>query len=407
MMATDGFTQGTGSEWPAARRESRPWKQLSRAGSRADRTLSEITVTIPALLAPQTLVLTARQTTALESATRELTALDHSSGKVLRSLSLLLLRSESVASSKIEMLDATIDDYARALHGSKANSSAVAMVAATKALSVMIDGLPIGGAIDAEIILRAHHSLMSSDDDERTYAGQFRTMQNWVGGSDYSPIGALYIPPPPDLVVACIDDLVNFINRDDLPALAQAAIAHAQFETIHPFTDGNGRIGRALINSILRRRGATRHVVAPLATVLVAQRDRYFNALNAYRDGSLDPILDLMTMAAEVSTREAQATAMRLEAIPTEWADAVGKVRRDSTTARLLPMLLENPILSTEDVITLTGATPSRAYAAVERLALAGVLEPLTTRVRNQVWGARLVLDELDGLNNRIARLHS
>lgn len=111
-----------------------------------------------------------------------------------------------------------------------------------------------------------------------------------------------------------------------------------------------------------------------------------------------------MTMAAEVSTREAQATAMRLEAIPAEWADVVGKVRRDSTTAQLLPLLLENPILSTEDVIALTGATPSRAYAAVERLASAGVLEPLTTRVRNQIWGARLILDELDGLTNRISR---
>jgi len=403
-MATERLTDMAGPGWPPARRESRPWKQLAGAGSRADRTTSEVTVTIPALLAQQTLSLSAHQTTALESATRELTALDHSSGRVLRSLSLLLLRSESVASSKIEMLDAAVDDYARALHGSKANSSAVAMVAATKALSVMIDGLPIGGVINAELILRAHHSLMSSDGDERSYAGQFRTMQNWVGGSDYSPLGTLYIPPPPDLIVACIDDLVDFINRDDLPALAQAAIAHAQFETIHPFTDGNGRIGRALINSILRRRGATHNVVAPLATVLVAQRDRYFDALNAYRDGSLDPILDLMTMAAEVSTREAQATAMRLEAIPAEWADVVGKVRRDSTTAQLLPLLLENPILSTEDVIALTGATPSRAYAAVERLASAGVLEPLTTRVRNQIWGARLILDELDGLTNRISR---
>ena len=98
---------------------------------------------------------------------------------------------------------------------------------------------------------------MQDDPGEVRYAGRIRDMQNWIGGSDYSPRDALYVPPPPETVEGYLDDLIRFANRNDLPVLSQAAVAHAQFESVHPFTDGNGRIGRALINAILRRRGAT------------------------------------------------------------------------------------------------------------------------------------------------------
>ena len=104
------------------------------------------------------------------------------------------------------------------------------------------------------------------------------------------PRGALYIPPP-ETVPGYMDDLVTFADRSDMPALLQAAIAHAQFESIHPFTDGNGRIGRALINAILRRRGATTRVVVPLASALVARRENYFDVLGSYRSGDLAPLV--------------------------------------------------------------------------------------------------------------------
>jgi hypothetical protein len=104
---------------------------------------------------------------------------------------------------------------------------------------------------------------MHNDPLESAAAGELRTVQNWMGGSGFSPRGALYIPPPAETVPGYMDDVVTFADRSDMPALLQAAIAHAQFESIHPFTDGNGRIGRALINTILRRRGATTRVVVP------------------------------------------------------------------------------------------------------------------------------------------------
>ena len=137
------------------------------------------------------------------------------------------------------------------------------MVAATTALDTMIDDIGRRGQIELAAITSAHEALMQDDTIEASYAGRLRDMQNWIGGSDYSPRGALYVPPPPATVQGYMDDLLAFANRDDLPALVQAAIAHAQFESIHPFTDGNGRIGRALINTVLRRRKATTRVVVP------------------------------------------------------------------------------------------------------------------------------------------------
>jgi Fic family protein len=148
------------------------------------------------------------------------------------------------------------------------------MVAATTALEALLTDTDHRGRIEADALLAAQAALVADDPSERLYAGRWRDMQNWIGGSDYSPRSALYVPPPPETVTAYMNDLLVFANRDDLPVLAQAAVAHAQFESIHPFTDGNGRIGRALINAILRRRRATSRVVVPLAS-LVAHRDRY------------------------------------------------------------------------------------------------------------------------------------
>jgi len=162
------------------------------------------------------------------------------------------------------------------------------MVAATTALDEMIDDVAPGGGVNLPMITSAHLALMRDDRGESRYAGRLRDMQNWIGGSDHSPRGALYVPPP-ETVADYLADLLVYLNRDDVPALVQAAIAHAQFESIHPFTDGNGRIGRALINTVLRRRGVTTRVVIPLASALVAHRDRYFDLLTDYRGGTVRP----------------------------------------------------------------------------------------------------------------------
>lgn len=390
--------------WPAHRHEARPWQQRQRGGSRDDRTMTEVTVALPPSIAARTVPVGAALAAEMEEALAEIVALDQAHAEQLDALGILLLRTESVASSKIELVEAGVDDYARALHGSQANSSATSMVAATTALGALLEDTDHDGRIQTDALLAAHRALMINDPSECGYAGRWRDMQNWIGGSDHSPRNALYVPPPPETVPAAIADLLMFANRDDVPVLAQAAVAHAQFESIHPFTDGNGRIGRALINAILRRRRATTRVVVPLASALVAHRDRYFEMLGAYRTGRLEPLISSFATASRIAAAESRLTARRLAEAPDEWADLLGRVRAGSAADKLLALLPVRPVLSADDACGAIDAPASSVYAAIERLHEAGVLRPLTHRKRNQVWGASLILDELDDLGLRIAR---
>ncbi|BBY23157.1 Fic family protein [Mycobacterium stomatepiae] len=390
--------------WPSHGAERRPWTQTQRGGTREDRTLHSVTVSLPPYIAKIDATIDADIAVELEAAMSEISRLDSTHGTDLEALSTLLLRTESVASSKIERVEASLDDYARALHGGRGNSSAVSMVAATTALNEMIASVDQDAPVQISAILRAHEALMREDPTEAQHAGQIRTVQNWIGGSDYSPRDALYVPPPPDTVPAYLDDLMEFANRTDIPVLIQAAIAHAQFESIHPFTDGNGRIGRALINTIFRRRGATTRLVVPLASALVAHRERYFGALNTYRAGDVRPLVVTFANSSRAAAAESRTTAQRLVEIPVEWRNMVGSIRRHSATEKLLLLLPSTPIISSDHVASLLDAPRSSVFAAIKRLHDAGVLRPLTDRKRDQVWGASLVLDELDDLGRRIER---
>jgi len=364
--------------------------------------LTEVTVWLPPQIAELRLPLAPELSSTIEQAVRDIAVLDSGHGKNLNPLGVMLLRTESVASSKIEHVEADVSDYARALHGMKSNPSAVSMANATVALDHLIGSVHDGAEVTLDAILRAHKTLMSDDPSEAAYAGRVRGVQNWIGGSDHAPRNALYVPPPPETVDAYLDDLIRFINRTDLSAMAQAAIAHAQFESIHPFTDGNGRIGRALVNTVFRRRGVTEQVVVPLASALVARKDDYFDLLTDYRLGHPEPIIAAFARASAIAARESRATAARMEDFPQGWRDAVGTVRAGSSVARLLELLPQAPVFSAEEAEAALGVGTSALYRGVDRLVQAGVLRPLTTRKRNQVWGVGDTLDELDDLSSRI-----
>lgn len=365
--------------------------------------LRSVEVAIPPLIADLPLSLDSGVATAVERATMQIRDLDLAYGAHLTSLGALLIRTESVASSKIEHIRAGMDDYARALHGARSNSSAVAMVAATDALRTMMESVSRAQQIDTGTILQAHRLLMVDDPAERAFAGLLRPMQNWIGGSDYSPRGALFVPPPPELVPQYLADLVRFVARNDLPAIAQAALAHAQFESIHPFTDGNGRIGRALINVVLRRRGATSTVVVPIASVLLARREQYFELLTAYRRGEITDLIETFAEAAGIAAAQSKITAGRLADLPAHWHESAGRPRQGSAMTAILAELPTHPIATAEELTTLTGAARSSVFDAVSRLVAAGILRPLTERKRDQVWAAADILAELDDLDQRIA----
>ncbi|MGM0619256.1 MAG: Fic family protein [Actinomycetota bacterium] len=364
--------------------------------------LREVTVSLPPHIADADVALASDVVATMEEATREVVALDHERGAELQALGAILLRTESVASSKIERVEASTADYAGALHGNRSNVAATAMAAATTAIAALITSVDGGKPLRLEAALDAHRVLMLDDPTERVYAGRLRDVQNWIGGSDHSPRNALFVPPPPGTVADYMSDLVAFANRDDMPVLAQAAIAHAQFESIHPFTDGNGRIGRAVINTVLRRRGTTSRVIVPIASALVAHRDRYFDLLDEYRTGHVQPLVLAFSTATRIAAAEARVTADRVVELPARWRTVLGPVRTSSATDRLLNRLPDLAAFTAEDAHDDIGGPLSSTYTAIERLADAEIIRPLTDRKRNQVWGVAAILDELDDLGVRI-----
>lgn len=191
----------------------------------------------------------------LVEASHEIARFDDELGIELAPFSAVLLRSESVASSKIEKLSASAKTISLAELGDPSHRNANIIVANVAAMRAAIN---LADRLDTDAILAIHKALLGNEHPD--WAGEWRHEQVWIGGNDFSPHGAAFVPPHHTRVPAAIDDLVHFISDSDLPPLAIAAIAHAQFETIHPFPDGNGRVGRAIIHSIPKARGLTRHV---------------------------------------------------------------------------------------------------------------------------------------------------
>ena len=388
-------------DWPPHRYEVRPWRQRSPRGASADRRVREVTVALPPYIGDLEVPLDRPLRAMTTASAGDLSHLDLVHGRTLSALNHLQLRTEAVDSSKIEDVDASLADYGRALLGVGASSSAVSMASATTALTRMIDDADASRTIRADAILTAHRELFRRNPVEADRAGTFRSTQNWVGGSDYSPRGTLHVPPPPETVPAYLDDLFAFANREDLPAVAQAAIVHAQFESIHPFIDGNGRIGRALIHAILRRRRATRHLTVPIASALVAHRESYFGALDAYRGGNTQRIIAMLATAVRVSTAESWVTATTMRAIRAQWGVALPQARPGQPLFRLLDLLTDEPIINVEVVADGLAVPPAVAQESIDVATAAGVLTRARSR-RAPVWLARDVLHEVEDLSTRI-----
>ncbi|MGX1695363.1 Fic family protein [Microbacterium keratanolyticum] len=316
-------------------------------------------------------------------------------------MSRFMIRTESVASSKIERITADAVDYARALAGNRSNSSAISMVAASTALHGLVTVVGERERFEIDDLLAAHRALLQDDPTEAAYAGRVRDMQNWIGGSDHSPRDALHVPPAPERVEGLMDDLISYLNRDDVPVIVQAAIGHAQFESIHAFTDGNGRLGRALVSAVLRRRGVTRNAVVPLASGLLARREEYFAALGEYRRGDPAPLIDLFARSATAAANCSRESIARIKALPGEW-EAELQPRSGSAAAALIPAFYDHPVMTAREIEECSGASAQAAYLAIDRLARAGFIQEITGRKRDRVWVASELLAELDDLDRRI-----
>ena len=322
-------------------------------------------------------------------------------------LARILLRAESVASSRIEGLQIGARHLLRAealreFGESPANAKAVEVLGNIDAMVYGIEQIHTGDAITVELLVEIHRRLLTRTRFEE-YGGTFRTQQNWIGGNDYNPCTADFVPPPPEHVPELVGDLITFCNDDSLPAVAQAAIAHAQFETIHPFVDGNGRTGRALIHLVLRRRGLSPRVLPPVSLILATWAKDYIGGLAATRYGGsatskaasagVNLWIGRFAAACARAVNDAVAFEQKALAIEAEWRRQLGRIRARSAADLLLRLLVGAPVVSVNSAADLIDRSFVRTNEAVTRLVQAGVLKQVTIGRRNRAFEAPAIID--------------
>lgn len=322
----------------------------------------------------------------------------------LAPLARLLLRTESIASSKVEGMQVDARSLARAEArldtGRRVGPEALDIIANIDAMEGAIERAAGEQAIEAGEFEAIHGALLVRDVYTRT-AGRVRTVQNWIGGNDYNPCGADFVPPPPEEVAPLLADLAAFCNDDTLSPLVQAAIAHAQFETIHPFEDGNGRTGRALVQVILRRRRLAPAYVPPISVMLARHRERYIEGLSLYRSDRVGEWVGIFAEAAAAAAQVAVRYAARVAELQEEWRGRLTRAahpRSDAAAWSIIDALPAHPVVTMSVATTATGRTRPAVANAMEQLESCGVLIPLSGSPRNRAWEADGLLDLIVGL---------
>ena len=336
----------------------------------------------------------------------------------LEGLARFLLRAESVASSRIEGLDAgprrLIEAEAAITHGAETlDRIAVEVLGNIASMESAIALATRRQPVSRDDLLDIHRVLM---DRSRTpeLGGLVRTQQNWIGGSSYNPCSAAFVPPPPEHVEGLLRDLIEYTNGDAHSPLVQAAIAHAQFETIHPFTDGNGRTGRALIHVILRRRGLSPIFVPPISLILATWSEDYISGLTAVRhlhpadspERSNSAHTWLRTFAAATlrACGDAQAYASRIDQLVDQWRSSLGTVRKGSALDLLLEALPGVPLMSVKSAASLINRSDVAAGGAIKRLVEAEILSQRNVgKQRYRIFEAPAVLDLFISLERALA----
>jgi len=317
----------------------------------------------------------------------------------------LLLRTESIASSKVEGMQLGVRELARAEaraeSGQKASTLAIEVLANVDAMALAVEDAAVAERFGVGEIIAIHQRLMERAEN-RSVAGKIRTRQNWIGGNDYNPCGADFVPPPPAHVSALLDDLCEAINDDRLPPIVQAALVHAQFETIHPFDDGNGRTGRALIHVILRRRRVAPEYLPPVSVVLAAAKDRYVEGLTAFRGDGIGAWIEHFAVASARAANLARDYVDAVEALMADWrqrlAGSPSAPRKGAAAWAIIDVLPAHPMITAPVAVAATGRAKAAVYQAIEQLQEAGVVVPLSESRRNQVWEATGLLDIIAAL---------
>ena len=392
--------------WPVCTTEQRSWEpgdlEMVPRSRRAKITGPYVATVTPHIADAHSIDLPGPLAADVAEAEAAIARFDERIGTRLASFTVIALRTEAASSSQIENLSAAPSSIAVAEHAvpsagpRKPNAELIAANVAT--LTAAMAG---EGPLEVAQIIEIQRILLK--DSAPRLTGNFRGEQVWVDGDSYSPHGATHVAPHHELVPAAVDDLVRFANRHDLGGLAHIAVTHAQFETIHPFPDGNGRTGRVITQRMLRNAGLTRRAILPLSGGLLRNTERYFASLDTYRAGDIEPIVSTFVDATFSSLKNASQLTQDLATAREAWNDIVS-ARADSTVWPLLDYCLGRPAVTASSAAADLGVSTVAAQNAIDRLAGLGILRQNSPARRNRIWLVPDVLDSVDQFMERARR---
>jgi Fic family protein len=305
----------------------------------------------------------------------------------LEGLGRQLLRSEALASSQIEGLNISPRKLAEAdLSDQEGHFKAQEILGNIRALELATRIGTEADELDVDAITRIHREMAIVPPLDRI-AGELREEPSWIGGR--SPLDAEFVGPPWQEVRPLLEDLCDFVNRDDVSPVAQAAIAHAQFETIHPFGDGNGRVGRCLIQVIFRRRGLAPRYIPPVSLLLGANKDAYISGLESYRVGEVDGWVRQFSRAVEDAAIQARTFSRRVIELQEKWRKELGRVRSDAAVLPLIEVLPKFPVVTAAVAEKEIGRSRPVTIEALDRLASIGALTRHSNRKKGHSWEAK------------------
>lgn len=393
------------STWPGLDYEDQFWTGTpisSTPGSgRSRRTSGPYRSAVPSFIEQRMVDLPAARLATVEDASTEIARFDAELGTEVAPFATILLRSEAVASSQIENLTASARSILAAELGVGAHRNAQII---TRNGLAMRTALSVSDELSTESVRAMHRVLMETD--EKHTPGQWRTDPVWISTSGFSPLDATYVAPHESRVPSLMEDVMAFARRDDIPILAHIAITHAQFETIHPFSDGNGRTGRALMQAMMRSKGLTRRVTVPISAGLLADLDTYHGALTDYRRGTIDSIVNVTAEAALRALHNARRLVTDVRAIRERWANVV-KARRDSAVWKVLGIVAQQPVVSAGFLGKQMNMDAANVYRHLALLTDSGILRAKSEYRVGTLWRSDELLAALDAFAERSGRRSS
>jgi Fic family protein len=309
------------------------------------------------------------------------------------------IRREAVASSQIEGTIATLDDLVDFVEAGETTAADVPEVenyvkALEYGLSLIHDR-----TITVSFIRELHQILLTGTRGDHLRPGEVRTLQNFIGNAGDRIEDAKYVPPPPIEVPGLLADLSAFVDKSSsVSPLIRIALMHYQFEAIHPFLDGNGRVGRLLIALLLTKWDVLTHPVIDISAYLLAHRERYIGHLERVsHKGEWSRWIEFFLEAITVQAENALRRSKRLLSVHDDYLLRLARDTRSATVETLVDYLFEHLSVTTKVASELLGVTPTTAQKVIDRLVSQGILEESTGRKRDRVYRAREIIAVLEG----------